>query len=47
MTTAFHLIKIILSVGFVVAGSVALWLAPGMAIPLFAGSIAWSLVPEA
>lgn len=46
MNNVFHIIKLILAVGFGVAGAVALWLAPAMAMPLFVGSIAFSVMPE-
>lgn len=44
MTSAFAIVKVILAVGFVICGTVALWLAPAMALPLFVGSVAWSQV---
>jgi len=44
MTQAFSIVKVIFAVGFLVAGTVALWLAPTMALPLFVGSIAWSQI---
>lgn len=46
MNQTLHVIKIGLAVIFVVCGSVALWLQPALALPLFAGSIAWSVCPE-
>lgn len=46
MNQVFHIIKIGLAVIFGVCGSVALWLQPSIALPLFAGSIAWSVMPE-
>lgn len=46
MSQAFHIVKIVFAVGFIVAGTVALWLAPTMALPLFVGGIAWCMIPE-
>jgi len=46
MNQTFHIIKVALAVIFVVAGSVALWLQPALAMPLFVGSLAWAHVPE-
>lgn len=46
MNQAFHLAKIVFSVGFIIAGTVALWLAPNMALPLFVGGIGWTQIPE-
>jgi len=46
MTTALHTVKIIFAVGFIVAGTVALWLARDLALPLFVGGIAWCKIPE-
>lgn len=46
MTQAFHIFKVIFAVGFIVAGTVALWLARDLAIPLFVGGIAWCQIPE-
>lgn len=46
MNQVFHFMKIALAVIFGVCGSVALWLQPALALPLFAGSIAWSVMPE-
>lgn len=46
MTQAFHIVKIVFAVGFIVAGTVALWLARDMAMPLFVGGIAWTQIPE-
>jgi len=46
MTQAFHIVKIVFAVGFIVAGTVALWLAPAMAMPLFVGGIAWTQISE-
>jgi hypothetical protein len=46
MTQAFHLAKIVFAVGFIVAGTVALWLAVPLALPLFVGGIAWTQIPE-
>jgi hypothetical protein len=46
MTQAFHIVKIVFAVGFIVAGTVALWLAPQLAQPLFVGGIAWCMIPE-
>jgi hypothetical protein len=43
-STAFGVIKVIFAVGFLVAGTVAIWLAPAMAMPLMVGSIAWSQI---
>jgi hypothetical protein len=45
MSEAFRIVKVIFSVGFIVAGTVALWLAPAMALPLFVGGIAWTQIP--
>lgn len=46
MNQAFHIVKIVFAVGFIVAGTVALWLAQAMALPLFVGGIAWTQIPE-
>lgn len=46
MSQTFHIIKIALAVIFVVCGSVALWMQPSLATPLFVGSLAWAHVPE-
>lgn len=46
MASVFHIAKICFSVGFIVAGTVALWLAPALALPLFVGGIAWTQIPE-
>lgn len=46
MNQAFHIVKIVFAVGFIVAGTVALWLNPALAMPLFAGGIAWTQIPE-
>ena len=46
MTQVFHFAKIAFCVGFIVAGTVALWLAPALAQPLFIGGIAWGVIPE-
>lgn len=46
MTQALHIVKIVFAVGFIVAGTVAMWLAPAMALPLFVGGIAWTQIPE-
>jgi len=46
MTQAFRIVKIVFAVGFIVAGTVALWLATNMATPLFVGGIAWTQIPE-
>lgn len=46
MAQALHIVKIVFAVGFIVAGTVALWLAPAMALPLFVGGIAWCHIPE-
>lgn len=46
MSETFRIAKKVLCVGFIVAGTVALWLAPAMAQPLFVGGIAWGVVPE-
>lgn len=45
MTEAFRILKIVFGVGFIVAGTVALWLAPNMALPLFVGGIGWNTIP--
>jgi len=45
MTEALRIVKIIFSVGFIVAGTVAFWLAPNMSLPLFVGGIAWTQIP--
>lgn len=45
MSEAFRILKLVFSVGFIVAGTVALWLAPNMALPLFVGGIAWTQIP--
>jgi hypothetical protein len=45
MTEALRIVKVIFSVGFIVAGTVALWLAPAMALPLFVGGIGWTQIP--
>lgn len=46
MTQAFHIAKIVFCVGFIIAGTVAMWLAPALAQPLFVGGIAWGVIPE-
>jgi hypothetical protein len=46
MTQTFHIAKIVFSVGFIIAGTVALWLMPNIALPLFVGGIAWTQIPE-
>lgn len=46
MTQTFHIAKIVFSVGFIIAGTVALWLARDIALPLFVGGIAWTQIPE-
>ena len=46
MAQVLHFAKIAFAVGFIVAGTVALWLAPAMALPLFVGGIAWTQIPE-
>lgn len=46
MQQTFHIAKILFSVGFIIAGTVALWLAPALALPLFVGGIAWTQIPE-
>ena len=46
MTQALHICKILFAVGFIVAGTVALWLSPNLALPLFVGGIAWTQIPE-
>lgn len=46
MTQTFHIAKIVFSVGFIIAGTVALWLSPPIALPLFVGGIAWTQIPE-
>ena len=46
MNQALHTVKIVFAVGFIVAGTVALWLAPTIAQPLFVGGIAWCMIPE-
>lgn len=46
MNQAFHIVKIVFAVGFIVAGTVALWLQPNLAVPLFVGGIAWTQIPE-
>lgn len=46
MTQALHIVKIIFAVGFIVAGTVAMWLAMPYALPLFVGGIAWTQIPE-
>jgi hypothetical protein len=46
MSQALHIVKIVFAVGFIVAGTVAMWLAPNMALPLFVGGIAWTQIPE-
>lgn len=44
MQNTFQIIKTVASVVFVVCGTVALWMAPQLALPLFVGSVAWSQV---
>ena len=46
MAQGLHIFKIVFSVGFIVAGTVAMWLAPTAALPLFVGGIAWTQIPE-
>lgn len=46
MADTFRIAKIVFSVGFIIAGTVALWLAPQLALPLFVGGIAWTQIPE-
>lgn len=46
MNQALHIFKIIFAVGFIIAGTVAMWLAPNLALPLFVGGIAWCQIPE-
>jgi len=46
MAQALHIVKIVFAVGFIVAGTVALWLAPPMSQPLFVVGIAWCMIPE-
>lgn len=46
MAQTFHIAKIVFSVGFIVAGTVCLWVALPMALPLFVGGIAWTQIPE-
>lgn len=46
MTQAFHLAKIVFAVGFIVAGTVCMWVALPYALPLFVGGIAWCQIPE-
>ncbi len=46
MSQTFHIAKVVFSVGFIIAGTVALWLAPALATPLFVGGIAWTQIPE-
>lgn len=45
MSETLRIVKVLFSVGFIVAGTVALWLAPNMALPLFVGGIAWTQIP--
>ena len=47
MSNVFHIIKLVLAAGMVIGGTVCLFLGNPLALPLFAGSIAWSLLPEA
>lgn len=46
MNQTFHIVKIAAAVIMIVAGTVALWLAPQLALPLFVGGIAWTQIPE-
>lgn len=48
MSNAFHMVKLILAGGFVVGGTVCLFLQMmPLATGLFIGSLAWSMLPEA
>lgn len=46
MSQALHICKILLAVGFIVAGTVCMWVAQPLALPLFVGGIAWTQIPE-
>lgn len=46
MNQAFHLVKIVASVAFVVAGTVCVFVNFPLALTLFVGGLAWSKIPE-
>jgi len=47
MQQTFHIAKIVFSVGFIIAGTVALWLSTrDLALALFVGGLAWTQIPE-
>lgn len=46
MSQVFHFVKLALALVFGVAGSVCLFVAQPLALPLFVGSICWSVMPE-
>lgn len=45
MAEFIRIAKILFSVGFIIAGTVALVMQPNLALPLFVGGIAWTQVP--
>lgn len=45
MSETFRIVKTVAAVIMIVLGTAALYFAPGQALPLFVGGIAWTQIP--